>query len=589
METKPGVPARTPLPLAAEASSMHIEAEGPPLSADAPLSSPDRPPGDVSPPTEGTSHPLHDTAGTSEQGKDPVSSMVLPAVVPVEAGPCVESDPEAKGLESKWEPGAESEATTSKLGATGAASGLMPETGIGLVPGGQGSRETSQCSEPAPARSSTDRPDRSQKPVVSCLPSPTAAPAPVGEDMTRAGAPPGETTPDPLELSEQSESKEEGGTGRMHDGGGQPPMLPSLPSSSPPSGTGPETPGTRRREERIETIALSAADSEFRPDDCVAGRKEETVVGPDSPAPRPAPKDDDPGPVAAMDVEETTPGTDAATPAPTTGEEDHGLAVKGGGLAEAEPRDPACACPEPSQGPVPDTSPGGSSPGEDVEGVGKGRGENVVTSGPLRPNNRTPVDKSLASIQAKWEAAQTWGTQMTARCHRLGELSLRQLGQLRAFVVQDMRREALDMLRGCQAEVRVVGGKVLQLLEREQDRAQELSRSLRNETARRRELLNALQELRGNIRVLCRVRPPASSSSSTSTSPPLSAPTPPSGKGGELGVAVTSPTEVRHRSFSMPRSVCNSRQTPSHLASLAQAHSLPLPSIPPFSPLAGIH
>jgi hypothetical protein len=150
---------------------------------------------------------------------------------------------------------------------------------------------------------------------------------------------------------------------------------------------------------------------------------------------------------------------------------------------------------------------------------------------------------ALLALQAQLQAAHTQTATAQAHCLQLGELGRRQVATLRAMVLGEVKEEAQTVLAQCQADVGQLGKTLLGVVEKERARAADLALALGKEAMRRRQLFNTLQEMRGNIRVLCRVRPPSSSSSSPSSSsssllPSLSL------KEGGMGVAVVSSTEV---------------------------------------------
>ena len=148
---------------------------------------------------------------------------------------------------------------------------------------------------------------------------------------------------------------------------------------------------------------------------------------------------------------------------------------------------------------------------------------------------------TLAALHSQLQAAHTQTATAQAHCLQLGELGRKRVAALRAMVLREVKEEAQSVFAKCQADVGQLGKTLVGLVEKERARAADLAVALGKEAMRRRQLFNALQEMRGNIRVLCRVRP---SSSPSSVPPSLSL------KGGGLGVAVVSSTEVRSTQIS---------------------------------------
>ena len=133
---------------------------------------------------------------------------------------------------------------------------------------------------------------------------------------------------------------------------------------------------------------------------------------------------------------------------------------------------------------------------------------------------------TLAALHSQLQAAHTQTATAQAHCLQLGELGRKRVAALRAMVLREVKEEAQSVFAKCQADVGQLGKTLVGLVEKERARAADLAVALGKEAMRRRQLFNALQEMRGNIRVLCRVRP---SSSPSSVPPSLSL------KGGGIG------------------------------------------------------
>lgn len=163
------------------------------------------------------------------------------------------------------------------------------------------------------------------------------------------------------------------------------------------------------------------------------------------------------------------------------------------------------------------------------------------TPSPLTPppssstSSSTITPTALEVLYSQLQAAHTQTASAQAHCLQLGELGRKQVAALRAMVLGEVKDEAQTVFAKCQADVGQLAKTLAGLVEKERTRAADLAVALGQEAMRRRQLFNALQEMRGNIRVLCRVRP----------STPFSVPPSPSSKGGEMGVSVVSSTEVR--------------------------------------------